>query len=308
MFQGADVNGGDHEHQYTCLHFAALANKPDMCQLLLQHGAKVDAINSVKRTASAMGAFVGNHECVALINNFVPKEDVYYYTRKQPFEEEAKLPLKMAKPLHELVMTMNTHPIKVALVLKAYPDELLDNLPTLCKILELMSEREFKNRRDVNEVMALKYHMLYYIVKDIKKQKDKETDEPKKTPFIDRWIKSMLIGRESDGYAVFQENFLRQGVKEFSFLESQLFKSLVANFHHCQNYGDGLSAAEYINQAFNGQRGFRDDENCETCGDEKAKKKCAACKGVQYCSGACQKYHWFIHKKYCAKLKGTLSF
>ena len=107
------MNGGDHEHQYTCLHFAALANKPDMCQLLLQHGAKVDAINSVKRTASAMGAFVGNHECVAIINNYVPKEDVYYYTRKQPFEEEPKLPLKMAKPLHELVMTMNTHPVKV---------------------------------------------------------------------------------------------------------------------------------------------------------------------------------------------------
>jgi len=79
-----------------------------MCKLLLQHGAKVDAINSVKRTASAMGAFVGNHECVAIINNFVPKEDVYYYTRKQPFEEKAKLPMKMAKPLHELVMTVRS--------------------------------------------------------------------------------------------------------------------------------------------------------------------------------------------------------
>ena len=51
-----------------------------------------------------MAAFVGNHECVSVINNFVPKDDVFYYTRKQPFEEKAKLPMNMAKPLYELVM------------------------------------------------------------------------------------------------------------------------------------------------------------------------------------------------------------
>ena len=60
FLQGADVNGGDHEHQYTSLHFAALAGKPKVCELLLQEGAKIDATNSVKRTASQMGAFVGN--------------------------------------------------------------------------------------------------------------------------------------------------------------------------------------------------------------------------------------------------------
>ena len=33
------------------------------------------------RTAAAMAAFVGNHACVAVINNFIPKEDIWYYTR-----------------------------------------------------------------------------------------------------------------------------------------------------------------------------------------------------------------------------------
>jgi hypothetical protein len=33
------------------------------------------------RTAAAMAAFVGNHACVAVINNFIPKEDVWYFTR-----------------------------------------------------------------------------------------------------------------------------------------------------------------------------------------------------------------------------------
>ena len=88
--------------------------------------------------------------------------------------------------MHVINSKKKQWPVKIALVLKKFPEELLNNLSTLCKILELMSEREFKNRRDVNEVMALKYHMLYYIVKDIKKQLEKETDEPKKMPFIDR--------------------------------------------------------------------------------------------------------------------------
>lgn len=62
---------------------------------------------------------------------------------------------------------MNTHPVRVALTLKANPI-LFENLPTVCNILELMSDREFKNRRDVNEVLSLKFHILYYIVKDMK--------------------------------------------------------------------------------------------------------------------------------------------
>ena len=54
--------------------------------------------------------------------------------------------------------------------------------------------------------------------------KDESSITEKKIPFIDRWIKSMLVGRPSDGYPVFQEDFLRQGIKEFPFKESQLFK------------------------------------------------------------------------------------
>lgn len=42
------------------------------------------------------------------------------------------------------------------------------------------------------------------------------------------------MGREEDGYPVYQENFLRQGIKEFPFPESQLFKMLVTNFSHCK--------------------------------------------------------------------------
>ena len=50
--QGADPNGGNHEHHYTSLHFAGLAGKPHICSLLLEAGAKTHHTNSVKRTAA----------------------------------------------------------------------------------------------------------------------------------------------------------------------------------------------------------------------------------------------------------------
>lgn len=60
--------------------------------------------------------------------------------------------------------------------------------------------------------------------------------------------------------------------------------------------------------AVNGQRGFADSETltCNTCGEEKATKKCAKCKSVQYCDRECQKLHWFLHKKVCSKLSEQL--
>ena len=55
------------------LNVISCSGKEELCKLLVLNGAKTDATNSVKRTPSAMAAFVGNHNCVAVINNFVPK-------------------------------------------------------------------------------------------------------------------------------------------------------------------------------------------------------------------------------------------
>jgi len=41
---------------------------------------------------------------------------------------------------------------------------------------------------------------------------------------------------------------------------------------------------------------------CSTCGAEKPDKKCSKCKAVQYCDRECQRLHWFMHKKNCARL------
>ena len=38
---------------------------------------------------------------------------------------------------------------------------------------------------------------------------------------------------------------------------------------------------------------------CEVCGRETPVKKCAGCRGVQYCSADCQKADWKSHKGQC---------
>lgn len=58
---------------------------------------------------SVIVTLVGNSGCAAVINNYVPKEDIFYFTRKQPLEMEAKLPYHLAKPIHDLVMTVGFH-------------------------------------------------------------------------------------------------------------------------------------------------------------------------------------------------------
>ena len=49
----------------------------------------------------------------------------------------------------------------------------------------------------------------------------------------------------------------------------------------------------------NGQKGFRDNDPCSTCAEEKGAKKCSRCHYDSYCNKECQQLHWFVHKKYC---------
>ena len=53
-----------------------------------------------------------------------------------------------------------------------------------------------------------------------------------------------------------------------------------------------------ILQAFNGQRGFKDFENCDACGNERAEKKCSKCKPVLFCQKKSKKHafkFWYLY-------------
>lgn len=65
---------------------------------------------------------------------------------------------------------------------------------------------------------------------------------------------------------------------------------------------DAPPALNVILSAINSQSNFNDDSTpCVTCTEPKAIKKCSKCKAVQYCDRECQRLHWFVHKKECAR-------
>jgi hypothetical protein len=50
----------------------------------------------------------GNHVCVAIMNNFVPRSEVDYYTVPHGLEKEPRLPPYLAAPLHNFIMQVRS--------------------------------------------------------------------------------------------------------------------------------------------------------------------------------------------------------
>ncbi|XP_020895534.2 ankyrin repeat and MYND domain-containing protein 2, partial [Exaiptasia diaphana] len=101
LAHGADVNSNQHEHRYSALMFSCVAGASEVTRLLLEAGANVNAENNLGKTAAQLGAFVGQHECVSILNNFISKDDLLYYTKPQGFEKEGKLQAKLVPSLYK---------------------------------------------------------------------------------------------------------------------------------------------------------------------------------------------------------------
>lgn len=300
IFQGADVNSGKHEYNYTALHFGALSGNSDVCKLLLDAGAKPSATNSVGRSAAQMAAFVGNHHTVATINNFIPLSEISYYSVSQGTQPEPVLPPFLIDPLHKFVLSVNVHPVRLALNLQTM-SSLLDNADKVSKVLESLCKKEMTRGSDTNEVMAFKYHYLSYVVKELHNIKDKQkpadsSKEEKKHDIVEVFTKKLLKPGK-DGISLdLMETFLKDCVREFPYRECTTFHQMVSAL----TSQDPPTAISVINCTINGQRGFVDSVSyCSTCGEEKPAKKCSKCKSVQYCDRECQRLHWFVHKKAC---------
>lgn len=296
--RGAHVNSDKHVHGYTALMFAGLGGHLRVVNLLLENGASVSAVNSVGRTASQMSAFVGQHKVVTLINNFIPREEIDYFTKPHDLDKVAKLPSKLAEPFYQFVRQINIHPVKLVLYLQAN-DVLLENSTKVSKILELMCEREMK-KEDPNETLAFKFHFLSFVLKYIVKQM--EATKPDEKVF-ECLLKSWLKGRDEDAFPILLEQFLRQSIREFPYRDCTLFIQLLKTLSAVK-IGEEPSAISILLQTVNGQKGYEEESAvCSTCGEPCPAKKCAQCKKVQYCDQRCQKLHWFSHKKVCLQLK-----
>nr|KAF6468904.1 ankyrin repeat and MYND domain containing 2 [Molossus molossus] len=278
---GADVNCHQHEHGYTALMFAALSGNKDITWAMLEAGAETDVVNSVGRTAAQMAAFV---------------ERLNYYTKPQGLDTEPKLPPKLAGPLHKIITTTNLHPVKIVMLINENPLLAEEAALNKCyKVMDLICEKCMK-QSDMNEVLAMKMHYISCIFqKCINFLKDGENK-------LDTLIKSLLKGRPSDGFPIYQEKIIRESIRKFPYCEATLLQQLVRSIAPVE-IGSDPTAFSVLTQAITGQVGFVDVEFCTTCGEKGASKRCSVCKMVIYCDQSCQKTHWFAHKKICKNLK-----
>lgn len=293
---GADVNCNQHEHGYTALMFAGLSGKTDITWMMLDAGAETDVVNSVGRTAAQMAAFVGQHDCVTVINNFFSRARLDYYTKPQGLEKEPKLPPKLAGPLHKVIMSTNLNPVKMVMLVKDNP--LMAEVEALDKcrrVMELICEKCIK-QQDMNEVLAMKMHYISCVLGKCSSFLKDRDDK------LDGLIKSLLKGRDTDGFPVYQEKFLRECIRKFPYCDATLLQQLVRSIAPVE-IGNDPTALSVLTQAITGQVGFMDAEFCTSCGEKGAEKRCSICKMVIYCDQSCQKMHWFTHKKVCKILQ-----
>uniref|UniRef100_A0A8C1FL28 Ankyrin repeat and MYND domain containing 2a n=2 Tax=Cyprinus carpio TaxID=7962 RepID=A0A8C1FL28_CYPCA len=285
------------EYGMTPLMHAAYKGRADMCKLLLQHGADVNCNEHEHGyTALMFAGLSGQHDCVTVINNFFSRARLDYYTKPQGLEKEPKLPPKLAGPLHKIIMSTNPNPVKIVMLVKENPLLMdVEALEKCRKVLELICEKCIK-QQDMNEVLAMKMHYLSCVLQKcgsfLKEQQDK----------LDGLIKSLLKGRDSDGFPVFQEKFIRECIRKFPYCDATLLQQLVRSIAPVE-IGSDPTALSVLTQAITGQVGFMDADFCTTCGEKGAKKRCSICKMVIYCDQACQKLHWFSHKKVCKMLQ-----
>ncbi|CAG2162988.1 unnamed protein product [Oppiella nova] len=283
--RGADVNHSQQIQGYTALMFAALGGHESVVSLLLESDANIDAINSVNRNAAQMAAFVGQHSAVAIINNFIRRQDIEYYTRIHGLETEPMITGRLVSPLHALVRQTNIHPIRIGLFLKNNWI-LIENGNKMIKVLELICEKQLKDKQ--NEMISMKIHYLAFLLrhslKHLLKHHDKDSKQTKEEGIkkLELLLKSWLKSRESDGFPVFLEQLLRQSIREYPHHESALFQQLIRTLSTVE-IGSEPSAISILSQAINGQKGFNDESLvCGTCGDNKPTKRCSQCKQITY--------------------------
>ncbi|CAB1350885.1 unnamed protein product [Coregonus sp. 'balchen'] len=276
--------------------FAGLSGKTDITSMMLDAGAETDLVNSVGRMAAQMAAFVGQHDCVTVINNLFSGARLEYYTRPQGLEREAKLPPKLAGPLHKIFMTSNLNPVKLVLLVRENP--LLVDVGALEKcyhVMDLLCEQCVK-QQDMNELLAMKMHYISYVLQKCMAFLLDCDDK------LDVLIKSLLKGRDGDGFPQYQEKFIRDCIRKFPYCEATLLQQLVRSIAPVE-IGNDPTAFSVLTQALTGKMTFIDTEFWATCGERGAEKRCSLCKMVTYCGLMCQRLHWFTHKKICRGLQ-----
>lgn len=178
--RGADVNAKTHDQGYTALMFAAISNHTHVVRYLLELGADIDYTNTIGRTAAQMATFVNSNEAADLINSYISKSDLEYYTKINSIDEkEPKLPKgECCNELHKLLTTsaVNYSPVRIMKAIKlASNNVLMANLDRVIRTLDAFSRKAFRNEMNEcpNDILSFKLHYYKYIFEYLSLQKKK---------------------------------------------------------------------------------------------------------------------------------------
>ena len=86
---------------------------PSTTKVLLDAGADKDAVNSSNRNAFQIAVSIGQYDCIAVLKNHLPLQDVERFISDNDSCPISSIPAKLVKPVHQLITTVNIHPVKV---------------------------------------------------------------------------------------------------------------------------------------------------------------------------------------------------
>ncbi|XP_022183136.1 ankyrin repeat and MYND domain-containing protein 2-like [Myzus persicae] len=296
--EGSKVNYGQFEQQNSPLHLAAINGHIEVCKLLLKSGAMRSVTNYLDRTPAQMAADHGHFECATFINNYVPREEVTYYTLPEFTGSEPKLPPALAELFYKFVTMTNIHPVKV--VFELPPVFLVNgNALKIVEVLHLMSRRIFIKKEEhtsTKEMLSFKFHYLATILFELAEPNDNTSQTDPKAVFIQKISKS-------NNYL---EQFLHDCIVKFSFKDSTLFRRMVS---YMTQGMDSMPHLDIILLVV-GNKYARSVQStnilpiiCGACEEINASKKCPKCKTVQYCNSECLHIHAAMHKKKCKQIR-----
>ncbi|KAH9424560.1 Ankyrin repeat and MYND domain-containing protein 2 [Dermatophagoides pteronyssinus] len=301
--RGANVNQNDHEHRYTCLMFAALGGHRTIIQLLLENGANIEQKNSVGRNASQMAAFVGQHQSVAVINNYISREFIEYYSRLNGQEKEPRLPIRFIPTMHSLVCLVAVNPVRIAYFFESNLS-IFEEVKKIDIVMDHICEKLFRSN-EPNEMLSLKIHYLNFIfnllnnaLQKAKSSTETELDSTAIRKVFHNIIKFWLKPNAKN-FPENMERLLRQAIRSYTYQENALFQQLVRTLSTIE-IGEEPSALSVLSQTILGKAiGIEENDTCFTCSEFNPNKRCSRCKKATYCDERCQRLHWPVHKRVC---------
>ncbi|CAI4226069.1 unnamed protein product [Auanema sp. JU1783] len=251
------------------------------------------------KTASELAAFVGQHECVCIINNHISVDEVEKFLHPDGEKSEEQYPPELVLFIHDICKSHRVHPVAILLRLAQYPDALKYKKKVLY-VVDRVFERQLRCKES-NEVMSLKLWIILHVLREaIKFIEEKNEKDP--ATVVTVYCKFLLQMEPDQQVRPNLETLLRNAVRSFPYHHSLLFETLVKAIAKVP-FMSRPTAYEFIVQSLFGHRILACSKFCATCGTPNADKKCPNCK-FPYCSRDCQKFDWVFHKKCCDSIKG----